>query len=154
MENMAVILQCKVGSIPFKHLGLQIGANMNLIDSWDPVVELFKKRLSRWKARNLSFGGRVTILKSILNSLPNYYFSLFKAPSGVLDKLDRLRRLFFWGGSKEKAKISWVAWEKVAAPIEYGGLGLGCLRGANASLLAKWWWRFKNERGKLWWKVI
>ncbi|XP_076921709.1 uncharacterized protein LOC143583229 [Bidens hawaiensis] len=32
--------------------------------------------------------------------------------------------------------------------------GLVFLRDINVSLLTKRWWRFKNEKGKLWWNVI
>ncbi|XP_076899082.1 uncharacterized protein LOC143552848 [Bidens hawaiensis] len=133
-SQLAMVLGCRVGDFPFTHIGLMVGRNMKGVNAWGPVVELFRKRLTRWKAKQLSFGGRVTV------------------PEGVMDKLERLRRLFFWGGSEEKAKMNWVAWDKIMAPIEYGGLGLGRLRDVNVSLLAKWWWRFKNEKGRLWWK--
>ncbi|XP_076935910.1 uncharacterized protein LOC143602803, partial [Bidens hawaiensis] len=60
-ENvLAGILRCKVGKLPFMHLGLQVDKNMNRIDAWEPpVMDVFRKRLSRWKAKNLSFGGRI-----------------------------------------------------------------------------------------------
>ncbi|XP_076945247.1 uncharacterized protein LOC143616251 [Bidens hawaiensis] len=45
LGRMATVLRCKVGVVPFIHLGLQIGGNKNLIDSGD-LVELFSKRLS------------------------------------------------------------------------------------------------------------
>ncbi|KAF5810041.1 putative RNA-directed DNA polymerase [Helianthus annuus] len=154
IQNMALLLGCKQGTFPFKHLGLMIGANMNLARNWKAVVDIFKNRLSIWKAKTLSYGGRITLIKSVLNSLPTYYFSLFKAPIKVLDSLDKIRRVFFWGGSEEKAKMNWVAWDKTIAPIEFGGLGFGSLRDANLAMLSKWWWRFKTEKAALWRKVI
>ncbi|XP_022027924.1 uncharacterized protein LOC110929112 isoform X1 [Helianthus annuus] len=154
VQSMAGLLNCKPGVFPFKHLGLLVGANMNLVRNWKSVVEIFRNRLSIWKAKHLSYGGRITLLKSVLNSLPTYYFSLFKAPVQVLESLERIRRVFFWGGSEEKAKMNWVAWEKTIGPIEYGGLGFGSLKDANLAMLAKWWWRFKTEKTGLWRKVI
>ncbi|KAJ0469888.1 putative reverse transcriptase zinc-binding domain-containing protein [Helianthus annuus] len=151
---MANVLQCRAGFFPFKYLGLYVGANMNLIKNWKPIVDLFKNRLSMWKARKLSYGGRITLLKSVLSSLPTYFFSLYKAPSLVLNDLERLRRVFFWGGSEVESKMSWMAWHKVVAPVEYGGLGFGTLRDANLAMLAKWWWRFKIEKNGIWRKVI
>ncbi|XP_021974901.1 uncharacterized protein LOC110870014 [Helianthus annuus] len=112
LQNMAATFNCKQGSFPFKHLGLFVWANMNLIKNWEPVINIFRNRLSIWKAKNLSYGGRITLLKSVLNSLPTYYFTLFKAPVQVIECLERFRRVFFWGGSEEKAKMNWVAWEK------------------------------------------
>ncbi|KAJ0622431.1 putative RNA-directed DNA polymerase [Helianthus annuus] len=102
IQNMASILNCKHGSFPFKHLGLLVGANMNLARNWKPVVEVFKSRLSIWKAKQLLYGGRITLLKSVLNPLPTYYLSLFKAPAKVIEYLEKLRRFFFLGGGDQK----------------------------------------------------
>ncbi|XP_071713069.1 uncharacterized protein [Rutidosis leptorrhynchoides] len=61
VEYMANTFGCMVGSFPFTYLGLPIGANMKKSGSWKPVIEKFEKRLSNWKARALSFGGRYDI---------------------------------------------------------------------------------------------
>ncbi|KAL9997323.1 putative reverse transcriptase zinc-binding domain-containing protein [Helianthus debilis subsp. tardiflorus] len=151
---MAEILGCKKGSFPFKYLGLQVGANMNQIKNWDPVVNTFKKRLSLWKANTLSFGGRVTLVRSVLNAIPTYFFSLFKAPIGVINHLEKLRRDFLWGATPEKDKMKWVAWKNVMTPKDYGGMGFGSLKEANMAMMAKWWWRFKVDRRGLWRRVI
>ncbi|KAJ0918754.1 hypothetical protein HanRHA438_Chr05g0221651 [Helianthus annuus] len=136
---MASVLRCKSGTLPFKHLGLQVGANTNLIKNWDPVVNMFKKRLAFWKANSLSFGGRITLVKSVLNVLPAYYFSLYKAPCQVIKLLERLRRDFFMGASPEERQTNCVAWKSMMTPKEYGGLGFGSLRKTNLAMLAKWW---------------
>ncbi|MFS7930782.1 putative RNA-directed DNA polymerase [Helianthus anomalus] len=154
IQQMASYLRCKKGTFPFIHLGLPIGANMNLARNWKSVVDVFRNRLSIWKAKVLSYGGRITLIKAVLNSLPTYFLSLFKAPAKVLSALDKIRRVFFWGGSEDKAKMNWVAWEKTIAPVEFGGLGFGAIRDANLAMLAKWWWRFKTEKNCLWRKVV
>ncbi|XP_022020058.1 uncharacterized protein LOC110920132 [Helianthus annuus] len=151
---MANYLSYKQGTFPFKNLGLLVGANMNRVRDWNSVIEIFKNCLSLWKAKMLSYGGRITLITSVVNSLPTYYFSLYKAPIQVLDSLDKIRRVFFWGGSEEKAKMNWVTWDKTIAPIEYGVLGFGSLRDANLAMLAKWWWRFETEKEVLWRRVV
>ncbi|PNX92269.1 cysteine-rich receptor-like protein kinase [Trifolium pratense] len=83
IEEAAKILNCKVGSFPFKYLGLPIGANPRRIATWQPVIDAVRFRLSGWKHSQLSIGGRVVILKSVLSAIPVYYLSFFKAPSGV-----------------------------------------------------------------------
>ncbi|KAJ0475516.1 putative RNA-directed DNA polymerase [Helianthus annuus] len=154
VQLMANMLGCARGSLPFKYLGLQVGANMNLTKNWDPVVEIFKRRLALWKANTISFGGRITLVSSVLNALPTYYFSLFKAPLGVIKKLEKLRREFLWGSNPEKEKMKWVTWRNMMTPKDFGGMGFGSLRVMNLALLAKWWWRFKVERDSLWKKVV
>ncbi|KAJ0680602.1 putative RNA-directed DNA polymerase [Helianthus annuus] len=77
---MANEVGCNPDSIPFKYLGLNVGANMNRISNWQPVYDIFRSRLATWKVHLLSIGGRVVLIKSVMKSLPNYYFSIYKAP--------------------------------------------------------------------------
>ncbi|GJU72871.1 putative RNA-directed DNA polymerase, eukaryota, reverse transcriptase zinc-binding domain protein [Tanacetum coccineum] len=154
VDWMASTLKCTPGSLPFNYLGLPVGANMSISCHWSPIIEKVQKRLSSWKARCLSIGGRLTLVKSVLGSLPLYYFSIFRAPSKVLSLLESIRGRFFWGGSAEDRKISWVAWKQIMADRSMGGLGIDSLSASNLSLLRKWWWRFHTEPDALWRQVI
>ncbi|GAU41930.1 hypothetical protein TSUD_139160 [Trifolium subterraneum] len=79
----ASALCCKEGKIPFLYLGLPIGGgDPRRLSFWEPVLDRLKNRLSGWKSRFLSFGGRLVLLKAVLTSLPVYALSFFKAPSG------------------------------------------------------------------------
>ncbi|XP_022001092.1 uncharacterized mitochondrial protein AtMg01250-like [Helianthus annuus] len=62
----AIGMGCKPGAFPFKYLGIIVGANMNRISNWDSIVDIFKKRLSSWKASMVSMAGRVTFIKAVL----------------------------------------------------------------------------------------
>ncbi|PWA40160.1 RNA-directed DNA polymerase, eukaryota, Reverse transcriptase zinc-binding domain protein [Artemisia annua] len=124
VEGMAGILGCQVGALPFEYLGIRVGANMNLISNWTPVVETIKNRLSSWKANTLSMGGRMTLIKSVLSSLPIYYLSLYKAPCNVVDQIEGLMNNFLWAGSSEAKKVHWVSWEVVTTTKNDGGLGV------------------------------
>ncbi|MCI62266.1 LINE-1 reverse transcriptase like, partial [Trifolium medium] len=64
MEGAASFLNCTIGSIPFVYLGLPIGANPRLSSTWDSVVKTIEKRLSSWKNRYVSLGGRVVLINS------------------------------------------------------------------------------------------
>ncbi|XP_071728879.1 uncharacterized protein [Rutidosis leptorrhynchoides] len=75
VESVARIFGCNVGEFPFTYLGLPIGANMSVASNWKPVVDKIGKRLADWKARTMSFGGPLTLVKSVLNSLPLSSFS-------------------------------------------------------------------------------
>lgn len=105
LARMAQVIGCQKSSFPFTYLGVPVGANMGLKKNWRPIVEKFQSKLSSWKAKSLSFGGRLTLIKSVLGSLPTYYLSLFKAPLGVLDTLEKIRRNFLWAGGVDKNKI-------------------------------------------------
>ncbi|XP_071719407.1 uncharacterized protein [Rutidosis leptorrhynchoides] len=59
VRNVASILGSQVGSLPFTYLGLPIGAKMKNLKNWNPVIDKIKGRLSSWKMRTMSFGGRL-----------------------------------------------------------------------------------------------
>lgn len=60
---LADSLSCKVDKLPIQYFDLPIGANPRLKGIWDPMVENFDRKLSLWKKRYLSMGGRVTLIK-------------------------------------------------------------------------------------------
>ncbi|KAJ0599248.1 putative RNA-directed DNA polymerase [Helianthus annuus] len=151
---MADLVGCAPDSLPFKYLGLKVGANMNRVNNWRPVYDLFESRLALWKSPVLSFGGKVTLIRSVLESLPSYFFSLFVAPGKVIKDLESIVKKFLWGGTAEVRKTHWVAWDRVSIPKKKGGLGLSKLKNSNLSLLCKWGWRYKREKNSMWVKVV
>jgi hypothetical protein len=73
MAAASTFLHCGVDSIPFRFLGISMGANPRRKVTWKPIVEFTRKCLSRWKSHNLSIGGRITLINSILSSLPLFF---------------------------------------------------------------------------------
>ncbi|GKA77741.1 RNA-directed DNA polymerase, eukaryota [Tanacetum coccineum] len=73
----------------------------------------FRSRLSKWKVKTLSIGGRLTLLKSVLGASPIYNMSIFKVPTGVLKVMESIRSPFFNGATKSEKKVTWVAGIKV-----------------------------------------
>ena len=154
VTSFAERVHYKAGRFPFTYLGLPIGASMNKCDSWAPLIEKCRSKLSSWKASILSFGGRLVLAKAVLGSFGIYYLSLFKAPKKIINKLESIRCSFFWGSKQGSKKIAWMNWQSVLANKIDGGLGIGSLQAQNLALLARWWWRFKTEANSLWRKVI
>lgn len=64
------------------------------------------------------------------------------------------RRSFFWGESQESnystRKLHTIRRDMLCARKENGGLGLGNLERKNIALLAKWCWKFRKDKKKLW----
>ena len=128
---------------------------MNLKRNWKPIINKFQAILSKWKPKNLSFGGRLTLIKAVLGNLPTYYLSLFKAPKGEIDTLEKIRRNFIWSREYSKKSICWVNWENIISPPKkVGGIGLGSIKAINLSLVTKWLWKLKNDNSALRAKVI
>ncbi|RHN53135.1 hypothetical protein MtrunA17_Chr6g0488181 [Medicago truncatula] len=59
LAEAAMVLNCKVGSIPFVYLGLPIGGNARRLAFWEPLLYRIKSRLSSWNSKHLSFSGRL-----------------------------------------------------------------------------------------------
>ncbi|GKV29018.1 hypothetical protein SLEP1_g37997 [Rubroshorea leprosula] len=142
--------------------GLKINFNKSQligIGEWEafilePVLEGVTRKLSTWKGRYLSLGGRITLIHSVLSSLPVFWMSMYVIPKGTILFLDKIRRRFLWGGVEGGKKINWVRWDKVCRDKEQGGLGVKDLRKFNLALLGKWWGRLVNEEDGLWKEVI
>ncbi|KAL5538425.1 hypothetical protein UlMin_043523 [Ulmus minor] len=137
-----------------KYLGLPLGGNPNSTEFWNPVVEKVGKRLDGWKKSVLSKGGRLTMIQSVLSSIPIYFMSLFKLPNGVAALLEKMMRQFLWDKEVGGKGKSLVDWKLVCSPKESGGLGIGNLLIRNKALLGKWLWRFPLEQHTLWAAVI
>ncbi|GKD95326.1 hypothetical protein Tco_1375163 [Tanacetum coccineum] len=154
IKELAVTFGCLANNLPLTYLGVKVGANMNRIDSWNDVVQKVKNKLSSWKAKTLSVGGRLTLIKSVLGAIPTHYMALFKAPEGVLSHLERIRHSFFLGIDIDDRKISWVSWNQVMAHKNNGGLRVNSLYALNHALLFKWIWHFLSSQSGLWYNVI
>ncbi|GKE29664.1 RNA-directed DNA polymerase, eukaryota, partial [Tanacetum coccineum] len=154
VESAASSIGCSIMNNQFRYLGVMVGENMARHKAWVDVVLKLKFRLSKWKAKTLSIGGRLTLLKSVLGASPLYNMSIFKAPKGVLKEMESIRNNFFIGADLSDKKITWVAWNKVLASKKKGGLGVSSFYALNRALLLKWVWRFVSQDGSLWFQVI
>ncbi|GJT61375.1 RNA-directed DNA polymerase, eukaryota, reverse transcriptase zinc-binding domain protein [Tanacetum coccineum] len=75
--------------------GSKVGGHMSRIQSWNETIEAMASRLSKWKMKTFSIGGRLTLLKSVLGSMPIYHMSIFKVPMKILQRMESIpkRRL-------------------------------------------------------------
>ena len=132
----ARMVGCEVGQWPLQYLGLYLGGNPCTKMFWEPVVRKVRKRLDRRKRSFLSRGGKLSLIESVLSSVPIYFLSLFKIPGSVAKELESLMRDFLWEGCDGEHGDHLVAW-KVCLPKVYGGLGLGDLV-RRKKFLFKW----------------
>ena len=149
-HELVEILGCRESALPLKYLGLPLGASFKDKSIWNPILEKMERRLAGWKMLYLSKGGKVTLIKSTLSSLPTYFLSLFPIPAKVAKRIEKLQRDFLWSGIGDDRKIHLVNWSKVCRPVKNGGLGIWCLRRFNFALLAKWLWRYGWENDAFW----
>lgn len=99
------------------------------------MIEMFEKRLARWKIDFLSKGGRLTLIKSILTNLPIYFLSAVPILVKVAKKLGNIQCHLLWGDNEinrkyqlvkkneSNRKYHLVKWKDVKKLVNKGGLG-------------------------------
>ncbi|GJY51651.1 RNA-directed DNA polymerase, eukaryota [Tanacetum coccineum] len=120
VDQEASSIGCSVMHNQFRYLGVMVGQCPSRLNAWDDIIFKLRARLSKWKVKTLSIGGRLTLLKSILGSSPIYNLSIFKVPRGILKNMESIRCRFFNGTDQGEKKITWVAWDKALASKLHG----------------------------------
>ena len=90
------LLGCSQSHLPMTYLGLPLGAKFKDRAIWNSILERMERRLTRWKQLYLSKGGKITLIKSTLSSLPTYFLSLFPIPVDIAIHIER--RIFYGVG--------------------------------------------------------
>jgi uncharacterized protein involved in cysteine biosynthesis len=106
----------RIGQFPISYLGIPIHFRRFTIVEWKYVEEQLQKRLSSWKVKLLSLGGRLVLINSVLTNMLLYMVSFFELPKGLLHRLDYFRSRFFLQGDNEKKKYRLTKWSVVCRP--------------------------------------
>nr|GEV45743.1 RNA-directed DNA polymerase, eukaryota [Tanacetum cinerariifolium] len=117
VQQGASRIGCDIMKTPFKYLGVMVGDNMSRLSAWSNSIQKIRSKLSKWKVKTLSIGGRLTLLKLVLGATPVYNMSIFKAPLSVLHEMEILRNNFFIGGDAQENNIDASVAVKQGAPL-------------------------------------
>jgi hypothetical protein len=90
------------------YLGLPVGARSRSMSTWEPMLESIWGRLGSWRNKYISLGGRIVLIKAVLNAIPIFYLSYIKMPVKVWRELVKIQRQFLWGGLSNQSKTCWV----------------------------------------------
>ncbi|MCH80013.1 LINE-1 reverse transcriptase like, partial [Trifolium medium] len=154
MEMASDFLNCRIGRVPFKYLGLPVGSNPRKLSTWEPMLEVVRGRLRSWGNKYVSLGGRIVLINAVLSAIPIFFLSYLKMPNKVWREMVKMQRKFLWSGLSVRAKTCWVKWDDICRPKKEAGLGIRDLRLVNISLLAKWRWKLLSHEYEVWKEVV
>ena len=97
MEALNAILGVEIGALPTSYLGMPLGAQSESYEIWNNVVEKYEMKL--------------TLINSVLDSLPTYMMSVVPIPKRVINKKNKIRRKFLWQGNNERRGYNLVKWD-------------------------------------------
>ena len=104
LDQYSSIFGCKLDSFPVKYLGIPMHFRKLSNNDWKVIEQRIERKLSSWKGKHMSVGGRLVLINSVLSSLAMFMISFFEIPKGVLHKIDYYRSCFFWQGDDHKKK--------------------------------------------------
>ena len=86
------------GIFPCRYLGLQLHTRPLQKIHVQPLIEKIGQRLPGWKGRLLNRAGRLTLVTSVLSSMPTYHLTIFPLATWARKQIDKIRRSFLWKG--------------------------------------------------------
>ncbi|KAL8473993.1 hypothetical protein ACS0TY_030733 [Phlomoides rotata] len=68
------------------------------------LAERVEKKLKDWKGRTLSQAGKLTLLRSVIQTISTYLMSVFQIPAGIIDHIESAMCHFWWGHKHDERK--------------------------------------------------
>jgi hypothetical protein len=116
-------LRCPVVPFPLRYLGLPLTLRKPTAAQLQYLVDKVANKLPGWRASLLDRGGHLELVRATLSAIPIFSMMSLDIPAMTLTSIEKIIRAFLWKGRKDvKGGHCLVAWDKVCAPKEWGGL--------------------------------
>lgn len=122
--------------------------------SFSFILDKMCKKLAGWKAKSLSFAGKVTLAQASLLNIPGYVFQTSLIPASMCEEAEKLCRDFMWGSTANTRRCHLIAWDSLCKPKDEGGLGFHNLRTLNKAHMMKLVWSMISNPDKLWVRIM
>ena len=75
---------------PVRYLGLPLLSKRLSTTDCRPLIQAVMTRLQSWKAKLLSYVGRLELIRSVLSAMHLYWMAVFILPASALQTIDRV----------------------------------------------------------------
>ncbi|CAI9102951.1 OLC1v1001353C1 [Oldenlandia corymbosa var. corymbosa] len=137
----------------FQNLKVAEDEGRRKVEFFQNLLEAFDAKISNWKNRFLTQGGKLVLIRHVLSALPLHTIATIEPPKIIVSELERKCQQFLWGENEDGNKRHWRAWTHLVAPIEENGLNIRSLGDVIKAFSLKLWWKVKNGTG-IWAKFI
>lgn len=137
------------GEFPFLYLGCGIYKGRRTPEPFHHLLSSIDQKLSSWKNRLLSMGGRIILIRHVLSAIPLHTIGTLEPPKSIFQLLHKRFQDFLWGEGEYGPKRHWRSWHRLCFPTSEGGLGFRNLMDVVRSFACKLWWKYVNRLG-LW----
>lgn len=118
------------------------------------ILDRIRAKLAGWKQQSLSLAGRITLAKSVLQSIPFYTMQSILLPLVCCRNIEKEIRKFVWGHTREAKKVNLVKWSELCQPLAHGGVGLLKLDSQNKSFMTKLAFQIHSQPDSLWVRIL
>ncbi|KAK4724025.1 hypothetical protein R3W88_026804 [Solanum pinnatisectum] len=109
---------------PITYLGCPMYIGRQRIIYYSQLVDKVSEKICGWQAKILNFGGRITLIKHVLLSMPIHIMAAVSPPSTTIKYIESIIAEFFWGRDQDRRKYHWASLETMSLPYEEGGVGI------------------------------
>jgi hypothetical protein len=107
------MFNCAVGTFLIKYLGIPLHYDKLRREDIQPLIDKILKIKACWRGKLLSYGGRLELIKSCLESIPIYFLSFFEFLKRAPEMINTQMANYFWNAFEGHRKIHLDNWQMI-----------------------------------------
>ncbi|KAL0911160.1 hypothetical protein M5K25_019277 [Dendrobium thyrsiflorum] len=144
-NDIANCLQIPIIASKFTYLGIPISLARIKLSDFSPLLDSITNRLSGWKAKLLSFAGRVQFIKFTITNIVAYWMRGALIPKSIIKAIGKICAKFLFFGGDHSKRLHLISWQNTYKPYAKGGLCITSLKAIRHALNCAVICRFYNH---------
>ncbi|KAL0307390.1 UNVERIFIED_CONTAM: putative ribonuclease H protein [Sesamum calycinum] len=119
LQTQAVqyVLGYQLKHLPVTYLGVPLYKGSRKACLFDSIISRLRDMLQGWAMTNLSHGGKLAFIQSVLQATPLHLLQVIHPAKLVLTTIERIFNGFFWSPYYGRRHIHWSSWAKACFPV-------------------------------------
>lgn len=152
--RMAEAIGFPLEELPVRYLGVPLVSGQLRGKECQTLIDRITGRVSSCANTQLTYGGRLQLIKSVLVNIQAYWSSVYLLPKNVLRKINSILSQFLWKGKIGHRGGARVSWDQISQTYSRGGLDVPDLSNLNRALMLKTLWNICRKKESLWIKWV